>query len=101
MSERVKAVIRLLVALVPVVNIILVQYGKSPLPFTEDQINAGLSAVVAVCGIIHERKNFRRAVLRPCHIVPRVQSHPRPIVGSIVRSFKRPGLRSASLIART
>ena len=52
MSERVKAVIRLLVALVPVVNIILVQYGKSPLPFTEDQINAGLSAVVAVCGIL-------------------------------------------------
>lgn len=53
MSERVKAIIRLLVALVPVVNIILVQYGLSPLPFTEDQINAGLSAVVAVCGILY------------------------------------------------
>ena len=53
MSERVKAIIRLVVALVPVLNIILVQYGLSPLPFTEDQINAGLSAVVAVCGILY------------------------------------------------
>lgn len=53
MSERIKAVIRLIVALVPVFNILLVQLGKSPLPFTEAEINAGLSAVVAVIGILY------------------------------------------------
>lgn len=51
MSERVKAIIRLIVALVPVFNIVLVQAGKSPLPFTQDEVNAGLSTVVAVLGI--------------------------------------------------
>lgn len=51
MRERVKAVIRLIVALVPVLNIVLVQAGKSPLPFSQDEVNAGLSAVVAVLGI--------------------------------------------------
>lgn len=53
MGERVKAVIRLLVALVPVVNILLIQIGKSPLPFTADEINTGLSMVVAVGGIFY------------------------------------------------
>ena len=53
MRERVKAIIRLLVALVPVVNILLVELGKSPLPFTESEINAGLSAVVAAIGILY------------------------------------------------
>lgn len=53
MSERVRALIRLIVALVPVINLILVQIGKSPLPFSEDEINAGLSAVVAVLGILY------------------------------------------------
>ena len=42
MSERVKAIIRLIIALVPVFNIVLVQAGKSPLPFTQDEVNAGL-----------------------------------------------------------
>lgn len=51
MSERSKAIIRLLVALVPVLNIVLVQLGKSPLPFSQEEVNAGLSAVVAVLGI--------------------------------------------------
>ena len=51
MRERVKAIIRLIVALVPVFNIVLVQAGKSPLPFSQDEVNAGLSAVVAVLGI--------------------------------------------------
>lgn len=53
MSERIKAVIRLIVALVPVVNIVLVQMGWSPLPFTESEINTGLSAIVAVAGIVY------------------------------------------------
>ena len=53
MSERVKAFIRLVVAMVPVINLLLVQYGLSPLPFTEDEINTGLSAVVAVIGILY------------------------------------------------
>lgn len=52
MNERTKAIIRLLVALVPVLNIILVQFGKSPLPFSQEEVNAGLSAVVAVLGIL-------------------------------------------------
>lgn len=51
MEQRIKAIIRLFVALVPVANIVLVQFGKSPLPFTQDEVNAGLSAVVAVLGI--------------------------------------------------
>ncbi len=51
MNERAKAIIRLLVALVPVLNIVLMQFGKSPLPFTQEEVNAGLSAVVAVIGI--------------------------------------------------
>lgn len=52
MNERTKAIIRLLVALVPVLNIVLVQFGKSPLPFSQEEVNAGLSAVVAVVGIL-------------------------------------------------
>lgn len=52
MNERTKAIIRLLVALVPVLNIVLVQFGKSPLPFSQEEVNAGLSAVVAVIGIL-------------------------------------------------
>ena len=52
MNERTKAIIRLLVALVPVLNIVLVQFGKSPLPFSQEEVNAGLSAVVAVLGIL-------------------------------------------------
>lgn len=51
-NERIKALVRLMVALVPVANIILVQFDLSPLPFTQDEINAGLSSVVAVLGII-------------------------------------------------
>lgn len=53
MGERTKALIRLIVALVPVANIILVQIGKSPLPFTEDEINAGISGIIAVLGILY------------------------------------------------
>ena len=52
MRERVKAIIRLIVALVPVFNIVLVQAGKSPLPFTQEEVNTGLSTVVAVLGIV-------------------------------------------------
>lgn len=52
MNERTKAIIRLLVALVPVLNIVLVQFGKSPLPFSQEEVNAGLSTVVAVVGIL-------------------------------------------------
>jgi SPP1 family holin len=52
MSEKTKAIIRLLVALVPVLNIVLTALGKSPLPFTQEEVNAGLSSVVAVLGLI-------------------------------------------------
>lgn len=52
MQERIKGIIRLLVALVPVVNLILIQYDLSPLPFTQEEVNAGLSAAVSVLGIL-------------------------------------------------
>ena len=52
MKERVKAIIRLLIALLPAVNMILVYFGKSPLPFSEDEINVAVSAVVEVLGIL-------------------------------------------------
>lgn len=51
MKQRTEAIVRLMVALVPVANIVLIEVGKSPLPFTQDEVNAGLSAVVAVLGI--------------------------------------------------
>lgn len=53
MNERTKAIIRLLVALVPVANIVLVQFGKSPLPFTQEEVNIGLSSVVAVIATMY------------------------------------------------
>lgn len=52
MRERITALIRLLVALVPAINIVLVQFNMSPLPFTQEEINVGLSAIVAVLGTI-------------------------------------------------
>ena len=52
MNERAKAVARLIVALVPVVNLVLIQFGKSPLPFTMDEVNVGLSAAIAVAGTL-------------------------------------------------
>lgn len=51
MKQRTEAIARLVVALVPVANIILIQVGKSPLPFTQDEVNVGVSAVVSVLGI--------------------------------------------------
>ena len=66
MSERVKAVIRLIVALVPVVNIVLVQFNLSPLPFTQDEVNAGLSAIAAVAGILYawwKNNNITKAAI--------------------------------------
>ena len=50
-KSQIEGIVRLIVALVPVINIILVSFGKSPLPFTSDEVNAGLSAVVGVIGI--------------------------------------------------
>lgn len=52
MKSKVEAIIRLIVALVPVINIILVYFGKSPLPFSEDEINVALSAAVSFIGIL-------------------------------------------------
>ena len=52
MKSRIEAIIRLIVALVPAVNIVLVYFGKSPLPFSEDEINVALSAVVEFLGIL-------------------------------------------------
>ena len=52
MSEKTKAIIRLLVALVPVLNIVLTALGKSPLPFTQEEVNVGLSTIVSVAGIL-------------------------------------------------
>ena len=52
MKDRVEALIRLIVALVPAVNIILVYFNKSPLPFSEDEINVALSAAISFIGIL-------------------------------------------------
>lgn len=52
MRDRIEALIRLIVALVPAINIILVYFNKSPLPFSEDEINVALSAVVSFLGIL-------------------------------------------------
>ena len=52
MKDRVTAIIRLLVAFLPAVNMILIYFGKSPLPFSEDEINMAFSAVVEVFGIL-------------------------------------------------
>ena len=51
MKQRTEAVARLLVALVPVANIVLIEFGKNPLPFTQDQVSVGISSVVSVLGI--------------------------------------------------
>lgn len=52
MSDKTKAIIRLIVALVPVANIILVAFGKNPLPFTQEEISVGISAVIGVLATI-------------------------------------------------
>lgn len=52
MSEKTKAIIRLIVALVPVANIVLTALGKSPLPFSQEEVNVGVSTVVSVAGIL-------------------------------------------------
>lgn len=52
MNEKTKAIIRLFVALVPVANIILTALGKSPLPFTQEEVNIGISSIVAVAGTL-------------------------------------------------
>ena len=52
MRSRIEAIVRLLVALVPAVNIILVALGKSPLPFDQDEVNVALSAFVEFIGIL-------------------------------------------------
>lgn len=52
MGERTKAFVRLLVALVPAVNIILVALGKNPLPYTAEELSVGISAVISVLGTI-------------------------------------------------
>lgn len=51
MKQRIEAVARLLVALVPVANIVLIEFGKNPLPFTQDQVSVGISSVISVLGI--------------------------------------------------
>lgn len=51
MNQRTEAIARLIVALVPVANIVLIEFGKSPLPFTQDEVNVGVSAVISVLGI--------------------------------------------------
>lgn len=51
MKSKIEGIIRLLVALVPAVNIILVSFGKSPLPISEDELNVALSAFVEFIGI--------------------------------------------------
>lgn len=51
MKQRTEAVARLLVALVPVANIVLIEFGKNPLPFTQDQVSVGISSVISVLGI--------------------------------------------------
>lgn len=51
MRSRVEAIVRLIVALVPAINIVLVYFGKSPLPFSQDEVNIGLSMVIQVLAI--------------------------------------------------
>ena len=52
MRSRVEAIVRLIVALVPAINIVLVYFGKSPLPFSQDEVNIGLSMVIQVLAVI-------------------------------------------------
>ena len=52
MKDRVEGIVRLIVALVPAVNIILVALGKSPLPIDQDELNIALSAAVEFLGIM-------------------------------------------------
>lgn len=52
MNGRVKGIIRLIVAVLPLVNIILIQIGKSPFPFSADEINMAVSAVAQVLSIL-------------------------------------------------
>lgn len=52
MKDRVEGIIRLIVALVPAINIVLVALGKSPLPIDQDELNIALSAAVEFFGIL-------------------------------------------------
>ena len=52
MRSRIEAIVRLIVALVPAINIVLVYFGKSPLPFSQDEVNIGLSMVIQVLAVI-------------------------------------------------
>lgn len=52
MKERVKAIVRLLIALLPAINMVLVYFKMSPLPFDEDEVNMAASAVIEFLGIL-------------------------------------------------
>lgn len=52
MKSRIIGLVRLIVALLPAVNMILVYFGKSPLPFTSDELNVALSGVVEFFAVL-------------------------------------------------
>ena len=48
MSVKPETIIRTVITAIALLNSILVMYGKTPLPFTDEDLYAGLSAFVAV-----------------------------------------------------
>lgn len=47
-NQKVAAIVRLLVLLYAVLNSVLLMFGINPLPFTEEEVSAGITAVLAV-----------------------------------------------------
>ena len=48
MSVKPETIIRTVITAIALLNSILVMYGKTPLPFKDEDLYAGLSAFVAV-----------------------------------------------------
>lgn len=47
-NQKVAAIVRLMVLLYAVLNSVLLMFGINPLPFTEEEVSAGITAVLAV-----------------------------------------------------
>ena len=51
-AQKVSAIVRLIVLLYAVLNSVLLMFGINPLPFTEEEVSAGITAVLAVVASI-------------------------------------------------
>lgn len=52
MKQKTEAIIRLIVALLPLVNMVLISFDMSPLPFESDELNAALTSIAEALALL-------------------------------------------------